>query len=91
MENIYATLLLHKAGKEVNEANVKSIVAAAGIEVDEYVALDVNIAWKVTETLELMLAGQNLLESNHLEFVNEYFVPPTEVGQSFYCKLTWEF
>ena len=35
MENIYATLLLHKAGKEVNEANVKSVVAAAGIEVDE--------------------------------------------------------
>jgi large subunit ribosomal protein L12 len=35
MENIYATLLLHKAGKEVNETNVKSVVAAAGIEVDE--------------------------------------------------------
>ena len=35
MENIYATLLLHKAGKEVNEANVKSVVAAAGIETDE--------------------------------------------------------
>jgi large subunit ribosomal protein L12 len=35
MENIYATLLLHKAGKEVNEANVKSVVAAAGIKVDE--------------------------------------------------------
>ena len=35
MENIYAALLLHKAGKEVNEANVKSVVAAAGVEVDE--------------------------------------------------------
>ena len=35
MENIYATLLLHKAGKEVNEANVKSVVAAAGIEADD--------------------------------------------------------
>ena len=35
MENIYAALLLHKAGKEVNEENVKSVVAAAGIEVDE--------------------------------------------------------
>lgn len=33
MENIYAALLLHKAGKEVNEANVKSVVAAAGIKV----------------------------------------------------------
>ena len=35
MENIYAALLLHKAGKDVNEANVKSVVAAAGIEVDD--------------------------------------------------------
>ena len=35
MENIYAALLLHKAGKEINEANVKSVVAAAGIEADE--------------------------------------------------------
>lgn len=35
MENIYAALLLHKAGKEINEANVKSVVAAAGVEVDD--------------------------------------------------------
>ncbi|MFQ5531108.1 MAG: 50S ribosomal protein P1 [Candidatus Nanoarchaeia archaeon] len=35
MENIYAALLLHKAGKEVNEENLKSVVAAAGIETDE--------------------------------------------------------
>ncbi|MBA7660868.1 hypothetical protein ES703_68874 [subsurface metagenome] len=35
MENIYAALLLHKLGKEVNEENVKSVVAVAGGEVDE--------------------------------------------------------
>lgn len=35
MENIYAALLLHKAGKDVNEENVKSVVAAAGIESNE--------------------------------------------------------
>ena len=35
MENIYAALLLHKAGKDVNEENLKSVVAAAGVEVDE--------------------------------------------------------
>ena len=35
MENIYAALLLHKAGKEVNEHNIKSVVAAAGVQVDE--------------------------------------------------------
>ena len=35
MEYIYAALLLHKAGKEVNESNLKSVVAAAGVDADE--------------------------------------------------------
>ena len=35
MEYIYAALLLHKLGKEVNEENLKSVVVAAGAEVDE--------------------------------------------------------
>ncbi|MBU1252760.1 MAG: 50S ribosomal protein L12 [Nanoarchaeota archaeon] len=32
MENIYAALLLHKLGKEVNEENLKKVVTAAGAE-----------------------------------------------------------
>ena len=35
METIYAALLLHKAGKEINEHNLKSVIAAAGIHEDE--------------------------------------------------------
>ncbi|MFW6282792.1 MAG: 50S ribosomal protein P1 [Minisyncoccales bacterium] len=35
MENIYAALLLHKSGKEISEDNLKSVVKAAGAEVDE--------------------------------------------------------
>ena len=35
MEYVYAALLLHKLGKEVNEENVKSVVVAAGAEADE--------------------------------------------------------
>ncbi len=35
MEYIYAALLLHKLGKEVNEENMKNVIAAAGNEVDE--------------------------------------------------------
>jgi len=35
MEYIYAALLLHKLGKEVNEDNIKSVVAASGAEIDE--------------------------------------------------------
>ncbi len=35
MEYIYAALLLHKAGKEINEDNIKKVVEAAGIQPDE--------------------------------------------------------
>jgi large subunit ribosomal protein L12 len=35
MEYTYAALLLHKLGKEINEESLKSVVAAAGAEVDE--------------------------------------------------------
>lgn len=35
MEYIYAAMLLHKAGKEINESAVKSVLTAAGVHVDE--------------------------------------------------------
>lgn len=36
MEYIYAALLLYKAGKEITESGVVSILEAAGIKVDDY-------------------------------------------------------
>jgi large subunit ribosomal protein L12 len=35
MEYIYAALLLHQLGQEVNETNLTKVVRAAGAEVDE--------------------------------------------------------
>ncbi len=35
MEYIYAALLLHKAGKAIDEAGIKKIVEASGLQVDE--------------------------------------------------------
>jgi len=35
MEYMYGALLLHKLGKEVSEDNLKSVVASAGVDVDE--------------------------------------------------------
>jgi large subunit ribosomal protein L12 len=35
MEYIYAAMLLHKAGKEINEANLTQVLTAAGISADE--------------------------------------------------------
>ncbi|MBU5688511.1 MAG: 50S ribosomal protein P1 [Candidatus Aenigmarchaeota archaeon] len=35
MEYIYTALLLHSAGKEINEANVKKVIEGAGIKPDD--------------------------------------------------------
>lgn len=35
MEYVYAALLLHRAGKEINEAAVKKVLEAAGVAVDD--------------------------------------------------------
>ncbi|MEM1592949.1 MAG: 50S ribosomal protein P1 [Archaeoglobaceae archaeon] len=35
MEYVYAALLLHSAGKEITEENVKAVLSAAGIAVNE--------------------------------------------------------
>jgi len=35
MEYIYATLLLHKLGKEVTEQNIKAVIEATGASTDE--------------------------------------------------------
>ena len=34
MENVYAAMLLHKAGKEISEENVTKVLTAAGIAAD---------------------------------------------------------
>jgi large subunit ribosomal protein L12 len=34
MEYIYAAMLLHKAGKEINEANISQVLTAAGVNAD---------------------------------------------------------
>jgi len=35
MEYVYAALLLHSAGKEINEENLKKVLEAAGVSPDE--------------------------------------------------------
>ena len=35
MEYVYCALLLHKLGQPVNEENLKKVISATGVEVDE--------------------------------------------------------
>ncbi|WP_319575077.1 TonB-dependent receptor [uncultured Desulfobacter sp.] len=60
-------------------------------EVDSYLTMDVRFAWQIMPDLELSVVGQNLLRGDHVEFVQESFSAPVEVGPSAYCKLTYRF
>ena len=35
MEYVYAAMLLHKAGKEINEKNISEVLTAAGVTADD--------------------------------------------------------
>ena len=60
-------------------------------EIDAYTTLDLRLGWRVRPDLDFFLTGQNLLESSHLEFVQEAFSYNVEVPRSAYAGLTYKF
>ncbi len=69
----------------------KDMLSINKMNVDAYLTLDANVSWRPVENLELMLVGQNLLDSSHLEYVSEFSTPLTEIERSVYGKLTYHF
>jgi iron complex outermembrane receptor protein len=67
-------------------------IEVTGINIDSYTELDVQLGWKPRPDLELSLVGQNLLDSNHEEFLPDFIATqPTEVERSFHIKGIWSF
>jgi len=85
-------LNLNLWGRYVDEvSSALPNVLAPDLVVDSYIELDTNITWHPRENLELLLAGQNLLDNHKLEFIQESYISPTEIGRSFYAKLALKF
>lgn len=59
--------------------------------VDSFINLDANLIWEATENLEIMLAGQHLLNESQLQYKAEFFNAPTEIDRGGYIKLTYRF
>ncbi|BBL58777.1 TonB-dependent receptor plug domain-containing protein [Methylomonas koyamae] len=59
--------------------------------IDDYVTMDVRLAWRPAQNLELSLVGQNLLSESHLEFRQENQTLPTFIDRGMYGKLAWSF
>jgi len=59
--------------------------------VKAYTELDVRLGWKLSESAELSLVGKNLLQANHLEFIQESFIRATSVERSISGNITLTF
>ena len=62
-----------------------------GTDIDAYFLFDLNLIWKPRKDLEILFAGQNLLNNSQLQYVAELHTPPTEIERGFYVKATWRY
>ncbi|MFK7829527.1 MAG: TonB-dependent receptor plug domain-containing protein [Congregibacter sp.] len=61
-------------------------------DVDAYTTLDLRLAWRPLEPLELSLSGRNLLDSSRVQFRSELEdVPRIEIQRAVHLQLTYEF
>ena len=61
-------------------------------DIGSYITLDARLGWRPHKDVELSIVGQNLLDSDHPEFLPEMLATSlTEVERSVYGKITWQF
>jgi len=57
-----------------------------------YTRVDARLAWHATESIELSIVGQNLLNERHFEFNdNIEQTDPSQAKRSVYGRMTWRF
>ncbi|MEQ1529038.1 MAG: TonB-dependent receptor [Methylococcales bacterium] len=59
--------------------------------IPEYVTMDVRLGWQIHPHIELSITGQNLLDNQHLEYIEETYVLPVEISRGVYGKINWQF
>lgn len=60
-------------------------------KISDYVRFDTRLGWKPVEEVEFSLVGQNLLDDYHQEWFAPLHSVATQVGRSFYGKVTVNF
>lgn len=60
--------------------------------INDYFNADARIAWRPVKNLELSIIGQNLIQSQHIEYQGDFFMPQaTYVPRGVYAKFDWQF
>ena len=65
--------------------------AIKGNTVPGYNRLDARLGWRFTESLDLSLGAQNLLDPRHSEWDKTFWGQATEMKRAAYLKFTWQF
>ncbi|MDD5035564.1 MAG: TonB-dependent receptor, partial [Methylococcaceae bacterium] len=61
-------------------------------QISDYLQMDMRIAWRPINKLELSMTGSNLLDNRHSEFRSELNdVPQVEIRRSIFGQVRWEF
>ena len=67
-------------------------IVTNGRAIDGYFNTDARIAWRPVKGLELSLIGQNLIQTNHIEWQGDFIMPQTNyVSRGIYAKFNWQF
>jgi iron complex outermembrane receptor protein len=74
------------------DGSIKYIGGLASQDVSAYTRLDMRLGWRLGESLEVSVSGQNLATRRHLEFLDDsgLFIQ-TEVARTVFAKLTWRY
>ena len=60
-------------------------------KINGYTTFDMRLAWQPIKNIELSLTGQNLLENQHVEYLDESYALPAPIPRSIYGKISWQF
>jgi iron complex outermembrane receptor protein len=62
------------------------------LNIPSYYSLDLHIGWKPISQIQLSFGAQNLLNSQHLEFIPEFInTQPTQVRRTYFGSIAWTF
>ena len=73
--------------KFVDPTNIDSYLHV----IDDTVSLDANVRWRINDNIDFMVAGQNLLDGELMEYGSDSYLSPIEIQRTLYAKITWLF
>jgi iron complex outermembrane receptor protein len=72
-------------------SELKSTSFSNPTSVDAYTSLNMRLAWRPSNNVQLALVGNNLNKAHHCEFIGEHFLPASEIERSVYASIRVDF